>query len=69
MEKSERQLIEDANDILRSINSVVERKGFNTNWESLDKKIKMILKEQRKYMYPTVKDIRLKKLNNINGKN
>jgi hypothetical protein len=69
MEKSERQLIEDANDILRSINSIVERKGINTNWEGLDKKIKIILKEQHKYMFPTIKDIRLKKLNNLNDKN
>jgi len=41
-----------ANDILRSCHSVVERRGASTNWESLEKKIKEILTDQHKLIYP-----------------
>lgn len=49
--KTEKQLIREANDIIRSFNSVIERKGEQTNWEALDKQVKRILKEQHEYMF------------------
>ena len=67
MEKSEKQLIEEANDIIRSFLYVIERKGFNTNWDGLSEKTKKILKEQHKYLYPTLKNIRKQKLLKINS--
>lgn len=69
MEKSEKELIEEANSIIRSFKCIAERKGVNTNWIALQKNINTILNEQHEYMYPTIKQIRKKKLNNLNGKN
>ena len=39
--KSELQLLKEANDILRSVNSIIERRGETTNWEGIDKKVKI----------------------------
>ena len=69
MEKSEKELIIEANGILRSVYSVIERKGSTTNWESLKKCVSHALKEQHEYMFPTVKQIRIKKLNKLNDQN
>lgn len=68
MEKSEKELLIEANGILRSLYSVIERKGDSTNWEPLKKRVLEILKDQHEYMFPTIRQIRRKKLNNI-GKN
>lgn len=48
--KSELQLLEEANDILRSVNSIIERRGKTTNWEGIDKKVKMALAEQHELL-------------------
>lgn len=48
--KSEKELISDANDILRSLYHVVITKGDNTNWAALEAKIKNILGEQHEYL-------------------
>lgn len=69
MEKTDRELLFEANEIIRSMNSVIERKGAATNWEAFEKKVKGILKEQHKVLYPKLKDIRLKKLNRLNEQN
>ena len=47
------KLLREANDLLRTMNSIVKRKGSETNWESLDKKLADVLLKQHKYMYPT----------------
>ncbi len=62
MEKSEHDLIKEANELLRSAHSIAERKGIETNLMQL----KRVLKEQLEYLYPTQKQIRLKKLNRLN---
>jgi hypothetical protein len=66
MDKTEKQLLIEANGILRSLYSVVSRKGESTNWEHLEKRLSEILKDQHEYMFPTIQQIRRKKLNNIN---
>lgn len=48
--KSELQLLKEANDILRSVNSIIKRKGKTTNWEGIDKKVKMALAEQHELL-------------------
>lgn len=69
MEKSEKELIIEANSIIRSFYSIVSRKGVNTNWELYEKALNKVLKNQHEYMFPTIKQIRRKKLNNLNGEN
>jgi len=69
MEKTERELLIEANDIIRSFHSVIERKGATINWEGLEIIVNRILKEQHKVLYPTLKDIRRKKLNRLNEQN
>lgn len=66
MEKSEHELIKEANDLLRSAHSIAERKGVDTHWDGFLMQLKRVLKEQHRYLYPTQKQIRLKKLNKIN---
>ena len=66
MEKTDRELLIEANDMLRSCYSVIERRGQVTNWESLEKRVSGILKEQHEYLFPTLKQIRKKKLNRLN---
>ena len=51
--KTDRELLKEANEILRSCNSVIERKGAQTNWDALEKRVKQVLNEQRKVLYPT----------------
>lgn len=43
------KLIKDANEIIRSFCSVIKRKGKDTNWDALEDKVKIILKEQHNY--------------------
>jgi hypothetical protein len=63
--KSDKELLIEANSIIRSFYSIIERKGLTTNWNVIEKKVKEILKEQHEYMYPTIKQIRKKKLNKL----
>lgn len=67
MDKSEKELLIEANGILRSLYSVIERKGDSTNWEPLERRVLEILKNQHEYMFPTIKQLRRKKLNKINN--
>lgn len=67
MDKSEKELLIEANGILRSLYSVIKRKGDSTNWEPLERKLLGILKDQHEYMFPTIQQIRRKKLNKINS--
>ena len=48
--KRELQLLKEANEILRSVNSIIERRGETTNWEGIDKKVKMALDEQHELL-------------------
>jgi len=41
------RLLSESNSIIRSFNSVIERKGVDTNWNALGKQVSRILKEQR----------------------
>ena len=66
MEKTDRELLIEANDMLRSCYSVIERRGLSTNWEPLDHKVYEMLKEHHKILFPTLKDIRRKKINRLN---
>lgn len=49
--KNEKDLIKHANEIIRSFNAVIERKGDKTDWDALGKQVKKILKEQHEYMF------------------
>lgn len=73
MEKTEieilRALLIDANIALRSCHEVIERKGEHTMWETLERRISQVLKEENEYFFPTIKQIRKKKLNRINEQN
>lgn len=69
MEKSEKQLLIEANTIIRSFYSIIERRGNNTNWEIFAHRVEEILEEQHEYLFPTIQQTRRKKLNNLNGKN
>lgn len=60
------KLLLDANNIIRSFRSIIERKGFATNWEGLDIQVKKILEEQ----HIEVNKIRRKeKIKQINATN
>lgn len=39
-------LLKEANELIRSFHSVIERGGSQTNWHALEKKTKAILKKQ-----------------------
>jgi len=69
MEKTDRELLIEANEMLRSCYAVIERKGEKTNWEPLEKAVHKMLLEQHKVLYPKLRDIRLKKLNRLNEQN
>ena len=69
MEKSEKELLIEANGIIRSFYSIAQRKGSITNWEAFENRVSQILKEQHEYMFPTVKQIRKRKLNRLNEQN
>lgn len=42
-----------ANALLRSVSTIIERKGQNTNWEALGQNVNLALKQQHEIMYPT----------------
>jgi len=66
MGKSEKELLIEANGIIRSFYHITLRKGDHTNWEIFEKRTAQILKEQYEYMFPTIKQIRKNKLNKLN---
>lgn len=48
--KSELQLLKEANDIMRSMNAIIDRKGQQTFWDGISKKVKMALAEQHEVL-------------------
>jgi hypothetical protein len=48
--KNELQLLIEANDILRSVNAIIERRGKITNWEGIKQKVKLALAEQHELL-------------------
>lgn len=49
--KDKLQLLKEANDILRSVNSIIERKGKSTNWDAIEKKVKLALADHHKLLH------------------
>lgn len=45
-----RELLIEANDILRSVSSIADRKGADTNWHAFEKRVKSALKRQHKHL-------------------
>jgi hypothetical protein len=41
-----------ANELLRSVHAVVQRKGADTNWEALEGQLSALLQEQHRILYP-----------------
>ena len=60
--KTDRELLKDANELIRSLNSVIERKGAETNWDGLESTTKAILAEQHKVLYPPERLVDLHKI-------
>jgi len=48
--KTQLELLEQANDILRSVNAIIERKGEETNWEAISNVVKMALADQHELL-------------------
>ncbi len=48
---AERKLLFEANSLLRSVHSIVERKGKDTNWEAFGKRLDESLKRQHEHMF------------------
>lgn len=69
MEKSDRQLLIESNEFIRSLTSVITRKGASTNWSALLRSARAILNEQHSYLHPTVKQLRKMKLKIIDEQN
>jgi hypothetical protein len=51
-QRQESERLKEANEVLRSCYSVAERHGVSTNWEPLIARIKKVLADQHKVMYP-----------------
>lgn len=61
--KTDRELLKEANELIRSFNSVINRKGEQTNWEALGNKTNKILEEQHQVLKPEIhKENEAKKL-------
>lgn len=59
MENKYFKALKEANEMLRSCHSVIERKGVETNWDSLEKKVKDILKKQAEFnLYDNGEDLK-----------
>lgn len=50
--KKLKRAVEDSNGLLRSMNSIVERKGKDTHWEGFEKRLREQLLIQHKIMFP-----------------
>lgn len=48
--KTQLELLKQANDILRSVNSIIDRQGKETNWEAISKVVKMALADQHELL-------------------
>ena len=46
--KTEREMLKEANELIRSFNSVIEREGKDVNWNGLKQRVSRILQEQHK---------------------
>lgn len=44
--KNDRELLKEANELIRSFSCVIERKGLDTNWDGLEKQTKRVLSDQ-----------------------
>jgi hypothetical protein len=60
--KTDRELLKEANELIRSFNSVCERSGMDTHWIALHARVRTVLKEQHEVLYPfedyTIKEIK-----------
>jgi len=65
MNKSKDELLSEANELIRSFNSIVERKGSDTYWSGLDIQIKRILNEQHEVVNKIRRKTKLKTINGI----
>jgi len=52
LEASRTEMLKEANEIIRSLYSVVKRKGEETNWEAIDERLKDILHRQHQVLLP-----------------
>lgn len=50
--KTETELLREANDMMRSFLSVVDRKGKATNWDAMERRLTKMLKEQHDHLNP-----------------
>lgn len=55
----EQELILKANEMLRSAYSIADREGNDTNWKAFKNKLKWVLDEQHRYLYPTKEEFRV----------
>jgi len=49
--KTPNELLIESNELLRSLNSIVERKGHDTNWNAIQEQLKKVLAEQHSFIY------------------
>jgi hypothetical protein len=47
-----KDMLEQANGIIRSFSAVCDRKGESTNWDALSMQVRKILADQHKFMLP-----------------
>ena len=55
--KNDKELLKEANGIIRSFYSVIKRKGETTNWNALQLQVKRILKEQHELKLFAIPDV------------
>lgn len=48
--KSELELLKEANGLMRSMHSIISRKGKKVNWEAIEKQVNKALDEQHKLL-------------------
>ena len=50
--KTETELLKEANELIRSVHAVCDRKGDKTNWDALSMQVRRVLAEQHRHMHP-----------------
>jgi len=50
-----KELLKKSNEIIRSFAAIIKRRGDNTNWDALSKKVESCLKEQHDFLNPQIK--------------
>jgi len=45
-------MVKEASQLLRSARTIAKRRGEKTNWDTFEKSLERVLKEQHKIMYP-----------------